>query len=313
VNSSAVPTSSSFAVQVVLVFGVCLVAGIVGANMLLKEDPKPVKTYGPEVAQLRNQVQELENRLVERDSAIRTLREDLGTALEKAGQDVEERVGRRLTTLEGSVEGFSRQTLATDRELAERLAKTEGALTQLAEQVRALGVEREEPKENTASNGGGNATSPVKPPVDEPPTVKPPDPRVLELCKELLDREQEDSVRFPAATELGRLGDPAAIPSLVKALLSDKHFLVRRACARSLGNLKAWFAIPYLIQALQDKEAYVAQQASYALQTITKQDFGVTQDQALGERKRRARQAGKWWDQNSENPPDGVSLQPTES
>jgi hypothetical protein len=66
--------------------------------------------------------------------------------------------------------------------------------------------------------------------------------------------------------------------------------------------------VPNLIKALEDREVYVALQANQALQNITGNDFGVTQDTPAGQRKTKAQAAEKWWEKNKDHPPDGVCL-----
>ena len=313
-------SGSSFAVLVVLVVGACLVAGVAGASLLREEPPEP-KDWKDDFDRVAMQVQGLQDDLATAQTKNDRLRKVLEAGLDESSRGIEARVSDRQKTLTGQLGDLAQRTNAANRQLAEKAAKHEGMISQLSEQVKALtasmGNRRDssggddQPPEGGRNEGGAG---PVVPPVGngdgavKPDTVRPPDPKVVQLCNDLLDPTQDDSVRFPAATELGRLGDVMAIPYLSRGLIADKHFLVRRACARSLGNLKAWNSTPMLIQALQDKEAYVAQQASYALQSITAEDWGVTQDQALGERKRRAREAARWWKKNEASPPDGVSL-----
>ena len=230
-----------------------------------------------------------------------------------SSDDLETQVDRLRAELGGVRGELARADVAIDQ----RLARLEGRFDGLGERVSDL-----------AAKGGASAPPPVvtEPRGGDDPRRDPPggddvggddmadddtavpkvDPEVTRVAKGLLESD-EDGVRFQSANDLGNLGDPSAIPALAHALVNDRHFLVRRACARALGKLKAWMAVPYLCDALEDKEAYVAQQASFALQEITQQDFEVTQDQSLAERKRKAKGARKWWDANSQSPPDTVS------
>lgn len=315
-------SNTGFVVLVVLVAGAFLVAGVAAAGKFFKPEAPPEKGWVSDVEALERRVQSLDNELAKARGDNATLREDLRAASEESAKGLETRLSARYGDVTTRIEGLAKDAQGASRQLAEKVAHQEGVIAQLSEQVRALTASMGDRRPPEPPPGGGDDTGtggegPKPPPPgvgdggvgDGAAPVRPPDPKVLQYCNELIDASQDDSVRFPAATELGRLGDPSAIPYLAKALVTDKHFLVRRACARSLGNLRAWYAIPHLITALQDKEAYVAQQASYALQTICGQDFGVTQDQTLGERKRRARDAGKWWEKNESSPPEGVALQ----
>jgi HEAT repeat protein len=56
-----------------------------------------------------------------------------------------------------------------------------------------------------------------------------------------------------AAEALGKLGDPQAIPALIKAL-GDSDWDVRCAAAEALGKIGDPQAVPALIQALGDSE-----------------------------------------------------------
>jgi HEAT repeat protein len=70
---------------------------------------------------------------------------------------------------------------------------------------------------------------------------------------------------------LGAIGDPQAVPALIKAL-GDSGIAVRRAAAEALGKLGDPQAIPALIQALGDRNWDVRRAAQQAIQQIqTKQ------------------------------------------
>jgi HEAT repeat protein len=127
--------------------------------------------------------------------------------------------------------------------------------------------------------------------------------------KDLLE-SKDAGVRFNAAHGLAQMKSPAAVGPLAKVCTEDEHVMVRRVAARALGDIRAWRAVPVLIQALEDREVYVAQQANFALQKITGQDFGVTLDSSPRDRKTRAVTATKWWDKNKDSPPEGVCLEP---
>src|SRR6185436_11451910 len=110
------------------------------------------------------------------------------------------------------------------------VAKIEGQLASLMDMVRGLASRSESaPPPVTERPPAGPAPAP---PANEPP--KPPvsavNPAVARLCRDLLE-SQDDGTRFTAATELAKLADPTAVPSLVKALGDDKHYFVRRGCA----------------------------------------------------------------------------------
>ncbi len=234
-------------------------------------------------------------------------REATNRRLDRMTDDLE----LQLDAIRGELVGVRTELAKADVALEGRLSRLEGRLDEMSERVRDVASRPVPPPERADPPAGGGAEPPVEGGGMEAggngPVVPEVNAEVARLAKALLD-SGEDSVRFPAANDLGWMGDPAAIPALSSALVNDKHFLVRRACARSLSQLRAWNATPYLIDALEDKEAYVAQQANFALREITTEDFDVTQDQSHAERRRKAKAARKWWEQNKDDPPEGVSL-----
>jgi hypothetical protein len=242
----------------------------------------------------------------------------LADAVKRAGEPAERsaaelaRVDAELARLNQLVNDIRAAAGNSDADLAQRVARLEGTASNLSEMVRGLAA-------RTPS------APPAPPPIAEkperapatdkpPPVVDPPkkdvaivNPDVVKYCRDLLE-SSDDGIRFTAANELAKLKDPSSIPSLVKALGDDKHYFVRRGCARALGAIKAWLAVPALIKSLEDREVYVALQANQALQNVTGNDFGVTQDTPAGQRKTKAQAAEKWWDKNKDHPPEGVCL-----
>lgn len=211
---------------------------------------------------------------------------------------------------------------AADGDLAQRIARLEGQIAGLQEMIKGLASRpvSEPPRGPTGSDpgtggGGGGPVVQTPPPEGPPPEgprpAPPPQPNaeVTRLIKTLLEAKEVGD-RFTAATELIRLKERSAISAFVKVMLDDDNVMVRRAGASGLGDVKAWNAVPNLIQALEDKEAYVAQKANFSLQAITGQDFGVTMDHSLRDRKSKAAAATRWWEKNKDNPPDGVCLEP---
>jgi hypothetical protein len=76
--------------------------------------------------------------------------------------------------------------------------------------------------------------------------------------------DSDDSVRQGAATALGRIGDPEAVPHLITAL-SDSDDSVRQGAATALGRIGDPEAVPHLITALSDSNDSVRQGAATAL------------------------------------------------
>jgi hypothetical protein len=225
-----------------------------------------------------------------------------------------ERADAEVANLRQVISDLRADKAKSDAELAQRATKLEVEVEALKERIRDLASR---PTAPTPAAPPPEEKRPDAPPATAPagPAAPPPkgdtiEPAVAKLCKVLLERQDDDGVRFAAARELTTLKDPAAIPSLVKALGDDKHYFVRRGCARALGVIKAWLAVPALIRALEDREVYVALAANIALQNVTGYDAGVTQDTPAGQRKTKAQAADKWWEKNKDHPPDGVSLHP---
>ena len=304
-RAASVRTGGGFLRTLVLVVVVAAVAGgvgyVVGPLVLQKDQVDPVAPLQARVTGIETQIANLERRPTDPAAGERRA---LAAELGKVRAAVDEDVRDEIAALRSELAGVRSELAREDARGDQRLARLEA---QVDEIMKSLAARANEPRPEPPVVVPPDRPRDSDPPAEsgaEPPAVN---PEVVRLCKDLLE-SPEDGVRFPAANELGRLGDEAAIPALAHALVNDKHFLVRRACARSLNMLKAWLAVPALIAALEDKEAYVAQQANFALRSITGEDFDVTQDQSPSERKRRAKKAGKWWDDNKGSPPEGVSL-----
>ena len=111
------------------------------------------------------------------------------------------------------------------------------------------------------------AASPAPPPPvrpDVPPGSAPPTHDVLVAQLRNIDGE----VRIAAARELGRRGDPLAVPALIAAL-RDPHAPVRIAAAHAMGKLRDERAIEALGGAMSGDEDGNVQSASRgALQAI---------------------------------------------
>jgi hypothetical protein len=296
-----------------MVVFVAAVAGavgyVIGPMVLQKDQPDPLVPLNARIAGLEQEITDLDRRPADPGAAERG---ELAGELARMRTLLDEDLRSEITAVRSELAGVRGELAREDARTEQRLARLEGQIDQIMKSLAARA--NEPPREVVRDDPPEQPERPVreKPPVvEEGPVMPDVNPEVVRLAKDLLE-SPEDGVRFPAANELGRIGDEAAIPALAHALVNDKHFLVRRACARSLNMLKAWYATPALVDALEDKEAYVAQQANFALRSITGEDFQVTQDQSLSERKRRAKKARKWWDQNKDSPPEGVSLQSAE-
>lgn len=315
-RSEAAAREAGFGIGTLFVFGILLLGAFVATTLVLRADPLEIPDHSAELARLEDQDKAL-RRSVEDLTAALAARETVAPSdLDAAIARIRGELAQGTRELEAQLAGIRNELVKSDTELANRVAKVEASLESQSAQLSALYPLLQSAVERPAREGPGDEGPPaVKPPVrptaGDSPGGKAPDPKTVDYINDLLNNPGE-GVRFSAATELGKLGDPACIPALVKALSADSHFLVRRACARSLGLLKSWYACPALIEALADKEAYVAQQANYALLNITGQDFGVSQDQTVPVRRTKSKAALKWWEKNREFYPEGVDLTPSE-
>ena len=71
--------------------------------------------------------------------------------------------------------------------------------------------------------------------------------------------------RIAAAEAVGELGDPRAVPPLLKNLILSDEEEVRIAIVKALGKIGDLQAVPHLIQALGDKKWEVRKYAALAL------------------------------------------------
>lgn len=255
------------------------------------------------------------------DQKIERHAEDMREANAQALEDLRKRMSEDLSALRGDLAGVRADLSAADSSLAQRIAKLEGQVGSMQGVLSGMASRQPEPPRDhtdgggSGNNGGGAPTPPVAegpavpPGPDKPTAPDAVDPAVAKLVKDLLE-SKDAGVRFNAALGLATMKSPAAVGPLAKVCAEDEHVMVRRVAARALGDIRAWRAVPVLVQALEDREVYVAQQANFALQKITNQDFGVTLDSSARDRKTRAVTASKWWDKNKDAPPEGVCLEP---
>jgi len=94
--------------------------------------------------------------------------------------------------------------------------------------------------------------------------IQPIPPNVQNLIDVL--HSDDDSVRSSAASALGRIGDPRAVPTLIEAL-KDKDYYARQNAASALDGIGEP-AVPALIETLQDEDYYVRQNAAYVLRRL---------------------------------------------
>lgn len=77
-----------------------------------------------------------------------------------------------------------------------------------------------------------------------------------------------------AVQALGKIGDPSAVPVLLKLLERDKNIEIRRRCAEALSKIGDPKAIEGLIRQLEDISPTVSYASFQALKAITKENFG---------------------------------------
>jgi len=87
-------------------------------------------------------------------------------------------------------------------------------------------------------------------------------PRLVDL---LVDEATSTLTRAYAANALGRIGEPAAIDALARAV-SHKDDMVRRQVAMALGRIERDVVVPHLVRLQQDGSIAVAEVAAEALQ-----------------------------------------------
>ncbi|MCG3133540.1 MAG: hypothetical protein HMLKMBBP_00718 [Planctomycetes bacterium] len=283
---------------------------------------------GPTVAQLEDVRRQLGARVESLETELKRRTEELRGAQDTAAEAVRQKVEVEIANRKADLAETRSDFAGTDARFEKSITRIEGDLARMREDMerlaaRAAEIRTEGPRPSDAppgpgpgpvppANGGAAGPSPEGPPTPPPggPTTPAPvNPQVAKLVKDLLE-DKDAGNRFNAAVELGRILDRASIPALARACLTDEHLMVRRSCARGLGVLKAWNAVPVLIQALEDREAYVAQMANSALQLITQQDFGVTQETSPKDRRTKAQAVARWWAKAKDAPPEGVCLDP---
>ena len=93
------------------------------------------------------------------------------------------------------------------------------------------------------------------------------DPKAIPALIETL-KDNNKLVRREASTALSRMGEPAVEPLI--ETLNDEDWRVRGAAAWSLGNLNDERAIPALEKLLDDESGYVKQGAQSAIASIKK-------------------------------------------
>jgi HEAT repeat protein len=79
-------------------------------------------------------------------------------------------------------------------------------------------------------------------------------PGLIQELDSPLEGGRYSIVRSHAASALGTLGDPRAIPHLMRLVATDRHEHVRMSAAGALGRLNAQEAIPLLIEQLNDPD-----------------------------------------------------------
>ena len=103
----------------------------------------------------------------------------------------------------------------------------------------------------------------------------------------------ENHFVFDHTQALGGIGDPAAMPALIKAL-KDPRDDVRGAAARALGEIKDPKAVPALIEALKDNSIFAHSMAVEALEKIKDPAAVPALSRVLSDHNNRVRSAALW-------------------
>ncbi len=216
------------------------------------------------------------------------VREELLAARTDAGRS-HARIDDRVAEVRGEIEALRDITIRIDE--LETLAEVRGGElrsvgTDLAQIKRDVGVLAERWMEAVAMG-------------DVAPQVEPDDERPPEWMEHARGLESPNAAtRWTAVTELGRAGDPGAVPYLV-GMLTDPDIFVRMATARVLGELGSNEAVPALIDALTDEELPVREAAVFALRTVTGENFRYEPDAPEADRARRIKAWRDWWKKNN--------------
>lgn len=194
--------------------------------------------------------------------------------------DHERDVAKRVDDLEGRQRVLADKLEADSRTLFGRVGDIEKSLLPGSNP----GMARVEPDVPPARGGD------PKPVVSEelPPAVK-----------EQLDKlvEGDISERWVALTELTKLRDARAVPTVVKYLKDEDPF-VRHAAAQFLGEVEARGVVGELVEALSDDEAFVRDGVYLALQKITRQNLKFDAHAPPEQRKKAREKWSEWWKAN---------------
>jgi HEAT repeat protein len=94
------------------------------------------------------------------------------------------------------------------------------------------------------------------------------DPRAIEPLMEYLANSPNELLRADIAKALGRIGDKRAAPLLISTMERDSYEHCRYEAAWALGEIGDKQAVSSLKKALKDKDEYVREQATEALEKI---------------------------------------------
>lgn len=114
-------------------------------------------------------------------------------------------------------------------------------------------------------------------------------------------------VRSAAADALGALGDPRAVPPLVKALDRDDNFYrgrslwVRRHIIAALGATESKSTVPVLMKALDDSDPTVHREAISQLERVTRVSFRIPAANEMEWMNKATPKWKAWWEQNKKD------------
>ena len=254
-------------------------------------------------ARLTDVVQESERRQVDLiDARLDRMQARLKrTFAEETLKEWQDRVASDLQKLDDRMLGYANKVHDRMTAIDSRLSAVESRLSRLMDWFQRIQDQADQLERELAEARAQPVEQPKQPapaePVAQEPKKEPKnaerEAQVDKWIESLKDNNPE--VVFTATIELGKLKDARAVQPLMGILKSHRELWPRLGAATSLGDLRAPDAVPTLIDALQDKEELVRSAAANALRGITEQDFDYVQGLSRAERQRIQKRYRTWW------------------
>lgn len=213
-----------------------------------------------------------------------------------------DRVANDIQKLDDRMSGYATRIHDRMTAMDSRMSAAETRLTRLMDWFQRIQEQADQLERELAAARAEPAEQPSQP-VQPPPKddagadAAAEDPEHAALVDKWMAslKDSNAEVVFTATIELGKLKDLRATAPLIHVLKSHHELWPRLGAATSLGDLLAPDAVPALIDALQDKEELVRSAAANALRGITEQDFNYVQGLSRAERGRIQKQYKRWW------------------